>query len=65
MLFRLLTARETRPGLERRKSLRHLRSINPNMIIHFANQITDMPTLKNLKNLFFQTFHEKKLWKVV
>ena len=28
----------TRPTLERRKTLGHLRSINRNMIIHFANQ---------------------------
>ena len=27
-----------RPTLERRKTLGHLSSINPNMIIHFANQ---------------------------
>ena len=29
---------QTRPTLERRKTLGHLRSINRNMIIHFANQ---------------------------
>ena len=29
---------ETRPTLERRKTLGHLTSINRNMIIHFANQ---------------------------
>ena len=53
-----------RPTLERRKTLGHLRSINPNMIIHFANQSQTCQLLKILKN-YFQTFHEKKLWKVV
>ena len=58
--------RLTRPTLERRKTLGHLRSINPNMIIiHFANQSQTCQLLKILKNcFFFQTFHEKKLWKV-
>ena len=31
----------------------------------FRPLITDLPTFENLKTLFFQTFHEKKLWKVV
>ena len=37
----------TRPTLERRKTLGHLRSINRNMITHFANQ-SDLPTSENL-----------------
>ena len=56
---------KTRPTLERRKTLGHLRSINRNMVIHFANQSQTCQLLKILKNLFFQTFHEKKLWKMV
>ena len=55
----------TRPTLERRKTLGQLRSINRNMIIHFANQSQTCQLLKILKNIFFLTFHEKKLWKVV
>ena len=35
------------------------------MIIHFANQSQTCQLLKILKNIFFQSFHEKKLWKVV
>ena len=35
------------------------------MIIHFANQSQTCQLLKILKKNFFQTFHEKKLWKVV
>ena len=54
----------TRPTLERRKTLGHLRSINPNTIIHFANQSQTCQLLKSWKKNF-QTFHEKKLWKVV
>ena len=55
----------TRPTLDRRKTLDHLRSINRNMIIHFANQSQTCQLLKILKTIFVQTFHEKKLWKVV
>ena len=36
----------TRPTLERRKTLGHLRSINRNMIIHFANQSQTCQLLK-------------------
>ena len=35
------------------------------MIIHFANQSQTCQLLKILKNNFIETFHEKKLWKVV
>ena len=49
---------KTRPTLERRKPLGHLRSINRDMIIHFANQ---SQTCQLLEIFFFQTFHEKKL----
>ena len=36
------------------------------MIIHFANQSQTCQHVKILKNFyFFQTFHEKMLWKVV
>ena len=52
----------TRPPLERRKTLGHLRSINPNMINHYASQSQTCQLLKILKNIFFQT---KKMWKVV
>ena len=52
----------TKPTLERWKTLGHLRSINCNMIIHFANQSQTCQLLMILKNIFFfQTFHEKKL----
>ena len=50
-------------ALERRKTHGHLRSINRNMIIHFANQSQTCELLKKKK--FFRTFHEKNLWKVV
>ena len=43
----------TRPALERRKTLGHLRSINRNMIIHFANQSQTCQLFKILKNFFF------------
>ena len=49
--------------MERRKTLGHLRFINGNMIIHFANQSQTCQLLKIKKKI--QTFHEKKLWKVV
>ena len=39
---------KTRPTLERRKTLGHLRSINRNMIIHFANQSQTCQLLKIL-----------------
>ena len=55
----------TRPALERRKTLGHLRSINRNMIIHFANQSQTCQLFKIKKKKKIQTFHEKKLWKVV
>ena len=46
----------------RPKTLGHLRSLNPNMINHFANQSQTSQLLKILKtNFFFKTFHEKKL----
>ena len=46
----------------RLKTLGHLRSLNPNMINHFANQSQTSQLLKILKtNFFFKTFHEKKL----
>ena len=48
--------------MERRKTLGHLRSINPNMINHYASQSQTCQLLKILKNIFFQT---KKMWKVV
>ena len=35
------------------------------MIIHFANQSQTCQLSKILKNIFFQTFHEKKLWKAI
>ena len=40
------------------KTLGHFTSINPNMIIHFANQSETCQLLKFLKTFFFQTFHE-------
>ena len=43
----------TRPPLERRKTLGHLRSINPNMINHYASQSQTCQLLKILKNFFF------------
>ena len=53
----------TRPPLERRKTLGHLRSINPNMINHYASQSQTCQLLKiKKKTIFFQT---KKMWKVV
>ena len=51
-------------ALERRKTLGHLRSINRNMIIHFANQSQTCELLKKKKKKI-RTFHEKNLWKVV
>ena len=52
----------TRPPLERRKTLGHLRSINPNMINHYASQSQTCQLLKISKNIFFQT---NKMWKLV
>ena len=52
---------KTRPTLERRKTLGHLRSINLNMINHNANQSQICQLLKIVKTIFFQT----KMWKVV
>ena len=42
----------TRPTLERRKTLGHLRSINRNMIIHFANQSQTCQIFKVVNNIF-------------
>ena len=42
----------TRPTLECRKPLGHLRSINRNMVIHFANQSQTCQLFKMLKNIF-------------
>ena len=53
---------QTRPPLERRKTLGHLRSINPNMINHYASQSQTCQLLKILKNFFFSN---EKMWKVV
>ena len=55
----------TRLTLGRQKTLGHLWSMNPNMIIHFANQSQNCHLLKISKNIFIQTFHDYKLWKVV
>ena len=49
---------KTRPPLERRKTLGHLRSINPNMINHYASQSQTCQLLKILKNFFF--FKQRK-----
>ena len=50
----------TRPTLERRKTLGHLRSINRNMIIHFANQSQTCQLLKiKKKNYFFKHFMKR------
>ena len=66
LFFNPETHHKTRPTLKRRKTLGHLRSINPNKIIHYANQSQTCQLLKILKKLFFfQRFHEKKLWIVV
>ena len=47
----------TRPTLERRKTLGHLRSINRNMIIHFANQSQTCQLLKMLtRSLYVASF---------
>ena len=50
----------TRPTLERRKTLGHLRSINHNMVIYFANQSQTCQLLKNLKNIFFSNISWKE-----
>ena len=44
----------TRPALERRKTLGHLRSINRNMIIHFANQSQTCQLFKIKKKKIFK-----------
>ena len=41
----------TKPTLERRKTLGHLSSINPNMINHFAKQSQTCQLLKILKTI--------------
>ena len=51
---------QTRPTLERRKTLGHLRSINCNMVIHFANQSQTCQLLKILKNIFFSNISWKE-----
>ena len=51
---------QIRPTLERRKSLGHLRSINCNMVIHFANQSQTCQLLKILKNIFFSNISWKE-----
>ena len=49
-----MTTLETRPPLERRKTLGHLRSVNPNTINHYASQWWQTcQLLKVLKNFFF------------
>ena len=53
----------TKPKLARRKTLGHLKSINPNMINYFANQSQTCQLLEILKHLFSNI--EKKLWNVV
>ena len=55
-----LTANNTRPTLERRKTLGHLRSINRNIVIHFANQSQTCQLLKILKNIFFSNISWKE-----
>ena len=48
---------ETRPTLERRKTLGHLRSINRNVVIHFANQSQTCQLLKILtRSLYAASF---------
>ena len=51
----------TRPTLECRVTLDHLRSINPNMIDHFTNQSLTYQLLEILKSSFFNI--EKKTMK--
>ena len=46
-------------ALERRKTLGHLRSINRNMIIHFANQSQTCELLKKKKKNFFEHFMKR------
>ena len=53
MLGSKLNHVSTRPPLERWKTLGHLRSINPNMINHYASQSQTCQLLKILKNFFF------------
>ena len=53
-----LNSHLTRPTLERRKTLGHLRSINPNMI-PFHQPITDLLTFENLETLFFKYFMKR------
>ena len=45
---------------ERRKTFGHLRSINRNMIIHFANQSQTCQLLKILKNISFSNISWKE-----
>ena len=53
--FTMGTTKRTRPKLERRKTLGHLRSINRNMVIHFANQSQTCQLL----TFFFKHFMKK------
>ena len=48
----------TRPTLERRETLGRLRSKNPNMMNHFANQSHTCQLLKILKIIFFKHWKE-------
>ena len=59
-LWNLQDIFKTRPTLERRKTLGHLRSINRNMIIHFANQSQTCQLLKIKKKFFFSNFSWKE-----
>ena len=54
---------KTRPPLERRKTLGHLRSINPNMINHYASQSQTCQLLKILKNIFFFKQRKCEKWR--
>ena len=45
--------------MERQKNLAHLRSINGNMIIHFANQSQTKQITEILKNIFVKHFMER------
>ena len=49
----------TRPTLERRKTLGHPRSINRNMIIHFANQSQTCQIFKVVNNIFSKLFMKR------
>ena len=57
---KLCGLKQSRQDRERRKTLGHLRSINRNMIIHFANQSQTCQLLNILKNFFFSNFSWKE-----